>query len=217
MYDLSTDLDCETVAQTDPGTSVLVAGPAMTGKEVFAKEFLVDAVERGEGALIVTTGDSVQDVVEDCMQRVQDASDIQLGIVDCRAKSTAGRKDDAETPPGLHIHHVNSPDDLTGIGIGVVRCLESLYSNGAETGHLVFSSLSTLLLYTDRESVFKFCHVLTSRLDAAGYTGVFTIDTGAHDEQTIEVIKQAFDAVVEISESDDGRKARVNGMPAIQS
>jgi archaellum biogenesis ATPase FlaH len=69
-----------------------------------------------------------------------------------------------------------------------------------------------MLTYTDRKTVFKFCHVLSSRLDAAGYLGVFTIDTGAHDEQTIQVIKQAFDGLVELRQSDAGREARVVGI-----
>ncbi len=34
-----------------------------------------------------------------------------------------------------------------------------------------------------KKTVFKFCHVLSSRLDSAGYIGVFTIDSGAHDDR----------------------------------
>jgi hypothetical protein len=69
-----------------------------------------------------------------------------------------------------------------------------------------------MLTYTDKKTVFKFCHVLSSRLDAAEYVGLFTIDSGAHDEQTIQVIKQAFDGLVEIREGEEGRQARVLGL-----
>jgi len=51
-----------------------------------------------------------------------------------------------------------------------------------------------------------------SRLDAAGYVGVFTIDSGAHDDQTLQVIKQAFDGLVEVREDDGTRQARVLGL-----
>ena len=159
----------------------------------------------------MTTSDSAENVVEDYRERVAGAGDLHLGVVDCRAEGSSGSAN-ADTPPGLYIHHVSSPGDLTGIGIGITKCLESLHGAGADSGRVALISLSTMLSYTDRETVFKFCHVLSSRLDAAGYMGVFTIDTGAHDEQTLQVIKQAFDGLIEVRETDGSREARVLGL-----
>jgi len=194
MYDLSNVLNTEAVSDIRPGTSVLIAGPAMTGKESLAKNILADGSHQGEGALVVTTNDSAENVVEDYKQRVSGVSNLQFGVVDCRAEGSS--RSEGDTPPGLHLHHVSSPGDLTGIGIGITQILESLHGGGADTGRMALISLSTMLNYTDRETVFKFCHVLSSRLDAASYLGVFTIDTGAHDEQTLQVIKQAFDGLI---------------------
>jgi len=208
MYDLSPVLDTEAVTEVRPGTSVLVAGPAMTGKDQLALDILAAGSRQGEGALVVSTSDEASTIVEDYRTRVGEGVEYPLGVVDCFA--------DADQPdpdgPGSYVHHVSSPSDLTGIGIGITKCLESLHNNGADRGRMALSSLSTMLTYTDRKTVFKFCHVLSSRLDAAGYLGVFTIDTGAHDEQTIQVIKQAFDGLVELRQSDAGREARVVGI-----
>jgi rhamnogalacturonyl hydrolase YesR len=60
--------------------------------------------------------------------------------------------------------------------------------------------------------VFKFCHVLSARLDSAGFLGLFTIDSGAHDERTMQVVKQAFDGLVEVREEGGTRQARVRGL-----
>ncbi|WP_136717739.1 RAD55 family ATPase [Halorientalis salina] len=212
MYDLSNVLETEAVSEIRPGTSVLIAGPAMTGKENLAMEILADGSRQGEGALVVTTGSDADTVVEDYQERVSGSNNIQFGVVDCRAEGSSGRGGNSDTPPGLYIHHVSSPGDLTGIGIGITKCLESLHGSGATEGRLALISLSTMLTYTDRETVFKFCHVLSSRLDAAGYIGVFTIDTGAHEEQTLQVLKQAFDGLIEVREGDAGREARVLGI-----
>jgi len=212
MYDLSNVLSNEAVSEIRPGTSVLIAGPAMTGKETLATEILADGSRQGEGALVVTTNDKAENVVEDYRERVSGVDNVRLGVVDCRAEGSSSRGDEAGTPGGLYIHHVSSPGDLTGIGIGITKCLESLHASGAENGRVALISLSTMLTYTDRETVFKFCHVLSSRLDAAGYIGVFTIDTGAHEEQTLQVIKQAFDGLVEVRESDGAREARILGL-----
>ena len=212
MYDLSGVLENDAVSEIRPGTSVLIAGPTMTGKQNLAMEILADGSRNGEGALVVSTGDSAENVVEDYKSRMAGVSNLQFGVVDCRAESSGSRGSDADTPPGLHIHHVGSPGDLTGIGIGITKCLEALHNGGAERGRMALVSLSTMLTYTDRETVFKFCHVLSSRLDAAGYLGVFTIDTGAHEEQTLQVIKQAFDGLVEVRDTDAGREARILGL-----
>lgn len=212
MYDLSNVLDTDAVSAVSPGTSLLIAGPSMTGKQNLAMEILADGSRQGEGALVVSTSDSAESIVENYKERVSGVDSLRLGVVDCRADGSGGRGDRSDTPPGLSIHHVSSPGDLTGIGIGITKCLESMHAGGATEGRLALISLSTMLTYTDRETVFKFCHVLSSRLDAADYIGVFTIDSGAHDEQTLQVIKQAFDGLIEVREGEEAREARVLGL-----
>jgi hypothetical protein len=69
-----------------------------------------------------------------------------------------------------------------------------------------------MITYTDKKTVFKFCHVLSSRLDSASYLGLFAIDSTAHDEQTLQVIKQAFDGLLELRNSEGSREARLLGI-----
>ena len=210
MYDLSAVLDFDALSSVKPGTSLLVAGPAMTGKDRLALEILQDGARDGEGAVVVTTNDRASDVVEEFEDAVPGLERSQLGVVDCRGDAAA----DEATDAGVYVHHVSSPGDLTGIGIGITKALEGLHNSGREKGRLALFSLSTMLTYTDKKTVFKLCHILSSRLDAAGYVGVFTIDSGAHDDQTLQVIKQAFDGLVEIRETEGTRQARLLGLTA---
>jgi len=215
MYDLSRVLETDAVTDIRPGTSLLVAGPPMTGKERLAMQILTDGSRAGEGALVVSTGSSAATVVDDYRERVDDVQDLKLAVVDCRSEGSGMLRDDPEESadlPGLYVHHASSPGDLTSIGIGITEGLDSLRTAGAERGRFALISLSTMLTYTDRETVFKFCHVLSSRLEGAGYLGVFIIDTGAHDEQTIQVVKQAFDGLLEVREADGENQARVVGL-----
>ncbi|ACV48654.1 conserved hypothetical protein [Halomicrobium mukohataei DSM 12286] len=208
MYDLSTVLDFDALDSVRPGTSLLVAGPAMSGKEALAMDVLKDGVGNGEGAVVVTTNDRASSVVDEFRTDVPEMDDSQLGVVDCRGDNSGG-----EAPQsGAYTHHVNSPGDLTGIGIGITKALEGLHKSGRDQGRLALVSLSTMLTYTDKKTVFKLCHILSSRLDSAGYVGVFTIDSGAHDDQTLQVIKQAFDGLIEFREEDGTRQARVMGL-----
>ena len=209
MYDLSALLDVDDLAAVEPGTSILVSGPAMTGKEAFVVDALADGLDGGEGAIAVTTNGPADDIVAGLEERVADLDHARVGVIDCRAE---GNREEEETEAGAYLHHVGAPSDLTGIGIGITKSFERLHESGLDRGRVALTSLSTMLTYTDRQTVFKFCHVLSSRLDNAEFLGLFTIDSSAHDEQTLQVVKQAFDGMIEIRENEGVREARAMGV-----
>jgi KaiC/GvpD/RAD55 family RecA-like ATPase len=208
-YDLTEPLGFDALESVRPGSNILVSGPAMTGKSDLAFSMLAEGSRRGEGSIVMSTGDPAEVVFDDFRGRVPDLDESRLAVVDCRGDG--GRSSDRTDGGGL-VYHVSSPGDMTGIGIGITKGIETLANNGAQNGRFALDSLSTMLTYTDRKTVFKFCHVLSSRFDSKGYVGLFTIDTGAHDDQTIQVLKQAFDGMIEIREEDDRRQARVVGL-----
>ncbi|WP_449405152.1 DUF7504 family protein [Halorhabdus amylolytica] len=207
MYDLSSVLDVDALESVRPGTSILISGPAMTGKQGLVYDILADGVAAGEGTVILSTGDRAGTIVEEFDEHVATDS-FPLAVIDCAGDATASDPEDSD----VFVYHASSPGDLTGIGIGITEALETLHDRGVQRGRLSLSSLSTMLTYTDRKTVFKLCHVLSSRLDAADYLGLFTIDASAHDEQTLQVIKQAFDGMIEIREREGVREARVRGL-----
>ena len=212
-YDLSDSLGLEALTSVKPGSNLLISGPAMTGKEDLALSILADGSANGEGAIVTTTGDRAEAVIEDYRQRVADLDESRLAVVDCRGD---GDRSADHSQHGSYVHHVSSPADLTGIGIGITKSLETLANNGAGRGRFALSSLSTMLTYSDTKTVFKFCHVLSTRFDNTGYVGLFTIDSGAHDEQTLQIVKQAFDGMIEIRDADT-REARVLGLDGVPS
>lgn len=209
MYDLSGILDGTAVGTVRPGSSILVSGPAMAGGDDIAMETLSRGLERDQGALVVSTNSNATETIEELAERTPELDRHRVAAIDCRADG--GRE--AETlDSGATVQHVASPANLTEIGIAITKSIERLQDVGATESRLALTSLSTLITYTDRETVFKFCHVLSSRLDSAGFLGVFTIDASAHDEQTMQVIKQTFDGIVELRERDGRREARVGGL-----
>jgi len=205
MYDFADVLDVDAASSVPPGSNVLVSGPAMTGKEALVFDILADGVREGEGAVVVTTGDRAGDVIGAIETRAPGVAGHQLGVIDCRGDSDG---DDSEA----YVHHVGSPSDLTGMGVGITNSFERIQNAGIDRGRLALASLSTMLTFADEQTVFKFCHVLSQRLDAAGFLGFFTIDSSAHDDRTLQIITQAFDGLVEIRETDGTREARVKGL-----
>jgi KaiC/GvpD/RAD55 family RecA-like ATPase len=207
-YDLSGPLDAEPLRTVPAGTALLISGPAMTGKDTLMQSFLADGLARGEAAIAVTTSGPAEDFVDDIHARAE-FEGRALSVVDCHAE---GSREHLELENGSHVHRVSDPADLTSIGVCITEALDRVDVGGYDRGRFGLSSLSTMLTYTDEKTVFKFCHVLASRLQGAGFVGLFTIDESAHDQQTLQVIKQNFDGQVQVREREGQRQVRVRGL-----
>jgi KaiC/GvpD/RAD55 family RecA-like ATPase len=210
-YDLSGLLDVPALAAVDPGTSLLVAGPAMVGTAGLARAVLADGARRSEGVIAITTNRSAVDVIEEIRTAVETVSPARLAGIDCRGGTDAP---DEAADRQWYRYGVEAPNDVTGMGVGITNSFERLRTAGADRIRLGLDSLSAMVAYADPETVFKFCHVLTSRIDSAGYLGVFTIDVTAHDDQTVQVVTQPFDGLIEVRNREGAREARVRGLTA---
>ncbi|MFC7074110.1 RAD55 family ATPase [Halovenus rubra] len=196
MYELGSDFESATV---EPGTNLLVSGPAINGKRRLAFESLAQGANNGEGSVIITTRDSSNRVTTDYHSLVDEPSDAHIGIVDCVTQHQGRSVSDTSI-----VKHASSPTDMTGIGIKFSEFLEEFYSDrGITKNRIVMDSLSTLLMYSDVQTVFRFMHVLTSRIEDADAIGLVIIDSTAHDAEDINTLKQLFDGIVDVDEAGD--------------
>jgi KaiC/GvpD/RAD55 family RecA-like ATPase len=187
-------------AEVEPGTNLLVTGPPMTGKRTLALQILAHGSRRGDGTIVVTTKDGGEDLREDLGEMLGRDEGGPLGIVDCVSKQQGMNL--AQTDD---IAYTSSPKDMTGIGIQLSEFLEAFYKEqGVRRNYILLHSLSTLLMYSNLQTVFRFLHVFTGRVQSADALGIFVIDSTAHDQQTMSTLKQLFDGQIEIRE-DDGR------------
>jgi KaiC/GvpD/RAD55 family RecA-like ATPase len=94
--------------------------------------------------------------------------------------------------------------DMTGIGIKFSEFVEEFYSErGARRNRVLVDSISSLLMYSDLQTVFRFMHVFTSRIEDADALGVHIIDSTAHDAETMNTMKQLFDGIIEVDEASE--------------
>ncbi|MFB6135541.1 MAG: RAD55 family ATPase [Halobacteriaceae archaeon] len=196
-----------------PGTNLLVSGPPMTGKRRLAFDVLAAGQRRGEGVIVVTTKDDADRVREEFGRR--SSGDGPLGIVDCVTRQQGmGGVEDEEL-----VRYASSPVDLTGIGIELSELLRSFYQErDRQQNRVLLDSLSTLLMYSDLQTVFRFLHVFTGRVQSADGLGLYVLDSTAHDEKTMSTLKQLFDGVVELRETDDGDvERRLVGLSDVDS
>ena len=210
MYDLATVLSDTEIA---PGTNVLIAGAPLTGKRQLAFDILASGVEQGEGSIVVTTKDSAEKVLSRFDSSVDDANgldDANVGIVDCVTKQRG--LGTVEDDP--RVKYASSPVDMTGIGIKLSEFLQEFYEvRGLSQNRILLHSVSTLLMYSNLQTVFRFLHVFTGRIQSANALGVYVIDSTAHEDQTMNTLKQLFDGVVEVrQEEGSGPEIRTAGL-----
>ena len=182
-------------ASIDPGSNILVTGAPLTGKRELALDVLAEGTRGGEGVIMVTTKDSGERLLDRFGRRV-DYEGKPVAVVD-----TVTRQHGVGDAPDENIEYTSSPVDLTGIGIKFSEFLERFYKErGIERNRVLVHSLTTLLMYTDLQTVFRFLHVFTGRVQSVGGLGLYCIDSTAHDDQTMNTLKQLFDGLVETRE-----------------
>lgn len=205
MYDVTGALPIDSVSTLEAGSSVLVAGPAMTGKQALAIDLLTSGVGRDEGVLWIATSRGRQGTDSTLVERCDRAGG-GVGYVDC-----SGSSDESPVEPAL-LERVSSPSDLTGISIATAKLQSAFAERDVQYVRHGLHSVSTLVHYLDAETVFKFLHIFTNRVADLGDVGVFTLDTDAHDTRTVSTISSEFDAVIEVRETESGeRQVRSRG------
>ncbi|RNJ26127.1 RAD55 family ATPase [Halosegnis longus] len=177
------------------GTSVLVSGDASQARER-VYDAVAEGLADGEAAVFISTNKSPRRILDALGERIDIPAE-RFAIVD-----VSGDGDDGEID-GVSVRAVGSPGDLTGLSLAFAKQLQLLEERGAATeARVVIDSVSTLLMYADVQTVFRFLHVFTSRLDSAGLFGIFTLQPGMHDEQETNTIRTLFDSEATIEEDD---------------
>ncbi|WP_254864538.1 RAD55 family ATPase [Halovivax gelatinilyticus] len=180
----------------DPGTNVAIVGPSMSGKRALAFRLLTANYEPDDGILCIST-DNAESVFDDLERYAGSIDRNRVGVIDC-----SGRSFDLVSD-GL-TETISSPADLTGISIGSAKLMKQLSSRGISDIRYGLISVSTLLQYLDRNTVFKFLHVFTNRVAETDGLGIYTLNDDTHEPTTVNTIKGQFDAVIELRETETG-------------
>lgn len=177
----------------EPGTSLLVSGPTQTGRARLL-DLIADGCAREEATIVVSADMTAREVIDALRERAGLPAG-RVGILDCTDGAEGGPVEDA------HVGQLSTPADLTGISLEFAKLLRAL-QDGERPSRLRVGvvSVSTLLMYGELQTVFRFLHVFTSRLRSAGMFGAFTIDPDMHDGQTRNTVRAIFDCEATVDE-----------------
>jgi KaiC/GvpD/RAD55 family RecA-like ATPase len=170
-------------------SNVAIVGEPMAGKGGAALDTLRAAAEVGRDALLISTARGPGRLP------VPDG----VTVVDC----TPGAASE-------DVASVNSPGDLTGIGMLVSRFLED-----ANRPVVAVDSLTSLLLYSETRPVFRFLSVLSTQVTRADGLGLYLVDEGAHDRQTVRTFAQLFDGQLRLRGGPGGPEVRGSGVDTL--
>src|SRR3972149_10807058 len=191
------------------GSNIMLIGPPMSGKEVILYSIMYYGATKNENAVItVSTRESAAHILEWFKEQKLVLPLARVGIVDCVTKTLGGASVENE-----NIKIASSPVDLTGIGVKISQFFEEYFmKKNIRKTQLHINSLSTILMYSNIQTVFRFLHVFTGRIKAAGALGIYVLESGMHDEQAISTLKQLFDGLIEIKSENDKNFIRAVGL-----
>lgn len=90
----------------------------------------------------------------------------------------------------VSVEVVSDPSDLPKLGMTINKVV----SGRDDDPLMCLHSLTALLQYAETERVFRFLHLLQTRLDVTGH---YHMDAEAHDRRTVATLRPLFDAIVE--------------------
>ncbi|MGB3908663.1 MAG: ATPase domain-containing protein [Methanomethylovorans sp.] len=190
------------------GTNIMMIGPPMSSKDELLNLIVYNGFINGNSSIVVSTREPGERFFEWFERNGIDISDANIGVVDCVTKTLG-----MGAPETDRIKRASSPVDLTGIGVKISQFFEDfLMKRKIRHNRLCINSLSTILMYSNLHTVFKFLHVFTGRVKAANGLGIYVVEDGMHDQQTITTLQQLFDGMIEIRSSGEHHCVRVIGL-----
>ncbi|MDD4256079.1 MAG: hypothetical protein PHP59_11990 [Methanofollis sp.] len=166
----------------------LVLSPATAMKQTNLG-IVREITEQGATAVIITTNQPYPVLRKLYVQEGIDLARVR--VVDAITKYAVGKApEDVENAV-----FVNSPEDLTDMGIAVTQTLKAV--DGKEV-FVLFDSVSTMLIYLSSANISRFIHFVTSRLKISGIAGVFLAVEKGLDPLLLSRLTTFVDEVVDM-------------------
>lgn len=192
------------------GNSILLMSPPMSEISILGLEFLYDGLKRGEPGVYVTLDDSPESLHLKSLKfgwPLMNAERIGLmRWID--VYSIHANKDVKSTES---ITRIGGPLALTDLSIALSQ-IQSSFHKISGNYRFFFDSLSTLLLYNNPNTIYRFLQVITSKLKMSNGTGFFTLGSGMHDDKINMTIRHLMDGAITIN---DNLELNVMSLPVI--
>lgn len=181
-----------------PNSANLIISPPLAGKLFFIDQQISAFLKKKNPLLYITTDKSPEDIKKRWLKKKFYYGSYEksnyLKFIDAFSYQTGSLIDSTNS-----IRRVSGPVALNEISVALAEIQRELYQ--LNPNHLViFDSLSTLLMYTNPQTVGRFVQVITAKIKQAGGTIIYTLEQGMHDQKTIITIEHLMDQIIQIKQ-----------------
>ncbi|MBN2014943.1 MAG: hypothetical protein JW778_07170 [Candidatus Altiarchaeota archaeon] len=180
-----------------PGTCILLIVPPVIDVHLFCLEYIYKGLLSGEPGLVITMNYSPEDLKIRALQYgwflVRGEQQNLLRWVD--GYSLNARKDVENTPT---IKRIGGSIALSDLTIGMSQAQKDFYSV-KNYYRFIFDSLSTLFIYNDPNTIYRFLRTIIPKLRVSGGIGFFLLGAGMHDPQIEMTLRYMMDGTIEVT------------------
>jgi KaiC/GvpD/RAD55 family RecA-like ATPase len=171
-------------------TNIVLSGDLFSGRDIMSHFFIKAGLQNDEACILVSTNDTAEKIVENLEGIKLD----NFSIIDC-VSSRFGAT--IELPFFEQIRYIENPMDLTMIMVALNEFMDLfILHKNIKRVRVVIDSVSTLLMYSNLRTVFKFLYVLTTLVKSTEGLCVLLKEELAHDDIEVRTIQQLAQALI---------------------
>ncbi|NVO65940.1 DUF7504 family protein [Methanofollis tationis] len=182
-----------------PGSNLLLLAPPFADAERLA--MYLGQPGDSDYTVVISTDQDAQELVT--AFGLPESERDRLWIIDCITKTLVPVIADED-----QVKYVGSPVDLTGMGIKFTKILDGIQRaeaaqndlSGTPRVRVCILSLSSFLIYTRLEVIYRFFHILSARIRRMNGIGIYLLNPEGVDEKTISTLKQLMNGMIEVKE-----------------
>jgi KaiC/GvpD/RAD55 family RecA-like ATPase len=192
------------------GKAFILIGPPLSGENSFIYKYLEHNLNSNEPVVFISTEKSAEDLKKDMISSKVFVTKFEeqglLRYIDCYSRNAGDTVSDTSA-----IKRVSGPLALNEISIAL-STFESELAPKFPKHRVVFTSISTLLMYSNANAIARFLQVLIAKIKKSGGGILFTIEEGMHDPTVIVTMEHLMDGIIEIKKDAEKTLVRAKGI-----
>ncbi len=192
------------------GNCILISSPPLSEISIFGLEYLYEGLIRGEPGVYISLDDSPEGL------RLK-ALKFGWPLMNAEKRGLMKWVDvysihaNKEVKSTSSITRIGGPLALTDLSIALSQ-IQAEFHQISGSYRFFFDSLSTLLLYNNPNTIYRFLQVINSKLKMSKGTGFFTLMQGMHDTKVNMTIRHLMDGAITIN---DNLELNVVSLPVV--
>ena len=195
-------------------SALLLIGPPLAGEKQLIYKYMQESLNNNTPVLLISTDKSPEEIKKEMLKSkifmTKFETDGILKYIDCYSHQTDELLKDTDV-----IRRVSGPLALNEISIALSD-IERDFIKLNPQHNIIFSSLSTLLMYSNPQMVGRFLQVIIAKIKKAGGSILLTMEEGMHDEKVIVTIEHLMDVIIHVRKDEDKTLIRADGIQGFE-